>query len=349
MAVSTVEVRPHSIKLSGQETTNIAPSQASEPSTSLSKRYLTPQANMAPTSYSLSGILLTQGQQQATSVQIASKTLQTVGRELTQVKRTLTQALTHGVSDAMTASLSRSKQGIESTLDNARFDDKRVVDNELKLKLNSADVRHFSIPGLNIGRMSERSEQVRLDFPGHGTVIMQFDGQMDTQSNHDSTVKKLDRSLIPMGMRASLSQDGNIVFQAQESAYIAMQQQVKVTGQGHRFPAGQANTFTVKAEPDGIAELRFDLGSREGIKQSIATVNQHLQQAQSSLQESKHFQSQLNSQMSQLQSQSNLPSATQVNGSLAQFSQQSNDFTSTFRALNAQANVRRHTVVALLK
>ncbi|MGF1779220.1 flagellin [Vibrio nomapromontoriensis] len=345
MAVSTVEVRPHSIKLSGQETTNIALSQASEPSSSLSKRYLAPQANMTPTSYSLSGILLTQGQQQATSVQIADKALHSVGKELTQIKRTLTQALNQGASPALTNVLSRSKHNIESALDQARFDDKRVVDNELKLKLNSADVRHFSIPGLNVNRMSERGEQVRLDFPGHGTVIMQFDGQ----SQGDRTVKQLDRNLIPMGMRASLAQDGNIVFQAQESAYLAMQQQVNVTGQGHRFPAGQANTFTVKAEPDGIAELRFDLGSREGIKQSITTVNQHLQQAQSSLRESKQFQSQLNAQMSRLQSQSNLPSANQVSGSLAQFSQQSNDFTSTFQALNAQANVRRHTVVALLK
>ncbi|MGF1750662.1 flagellin [Vibrio cionasavignyae] len=345
MAVSTVEVRPHSIKLSGQETTNIAPSQASEPSSSLSKRYLTPQANMTPTSYSLSGILLTQGQQQATSVQIADKALHSVGKELTQIKRTLTQALNQGASPALTNVLSRSKHNIESALEQARFDDKRVVDNELKLKLNSADVRHFSIPGLNVNRMSDRTEQVRLDFSGHGTVIMQFDGQ----SQGDRTVKQLDRNLIPMGMRASLAQDGNIVFQAQESAYLAMQQQVNVTGQGHRFPAGQANTFTVKAEPDGIAELRFDLGSREGIKQSITTVNQHLQQAQSSLRESKQFQSQLNAQMSRLQSQSNLPSANQVSGSLAQFSQQSNDFTSTFQALNAQANVRRHTVVALLK
>ncbi|MFA0085449.1 flagellin [Vibrio sp. 10N.261.51.F12] len=348
MAVSTVEVRPHSIKLGGQETASIAPSQTPEPTTSLSKRYLTPATTMT-SAYSLSGVLLTQGQQQATSVQIASKALQGVGRELTQVKRNLTQALTHGVSDALTASLSRSKSVIETTLNRARFDDKRVVDNELKLKLDSADVRHFSIPGLNAGRLSDRSEQVRLDFPAHGTVIMQFDGQTDSQSSAERTVKQLDRSLIPMGMRASLSRDGTVVFQAQESAYVAMQQQVKVTGQGHRFPAGQANTFTVQAEPDGIAELRFDLASREGIKQSIATVNQHLQQAQISLQDSQQFQSQLSTQMSRIQRQSNLPTESQVEQTVTKLNQLSGDFSHTYQAMNAQANVHRHTVVALLK
>ncbi|MCY9871938.1 flagellin [Vibrio barjaei] len=345
MAVSTVEVRPHSIKLTGQEAASIAPSQAStDTSTSLSKRLLRPQADIT-SAYSLSGVLLTQGQQHATSVQIATKALQGVGKELTQVKRQLTQALSHGVNNTMPDSLARSKATIEATLNQARFDGKRVVDNELNLKLATADVRRFSIPGLNVHRMSERAEQVRLDFPSGGSVVLQFDGQSDGVR----TVKQLDRSLIPMGMRASLSQDGSILFDVHESAYTAMQQQVLVTGQGHRFPAGQANAFNIQAEPDGMAELRFDLASRDGIKQSIAKVNQHLQQAQVSLNEARQFQSQLNTQMTRIQSQSNVPSSEQVSQKLNDFTQLSQDFTTTFKALNAQANVRRHTVVALLK
>ncbi|MBY6199151.1 flagellin [Vibrio hangzhouensis] len=344
MAVSTVEVRPHSIKLTGQEAATIAPSQASDTSSSLSKRLLRPQADIT-SAYSLSGVLLTQGQQHATSVQIATKALQGVGKELTQVKRQLTHALSHGVTSATSEALTRSKTTIDATLNQARFDGKRVVDNELQLKLDSADVRRFSIPGLNVHRMSERAEQVRLDFPGGGSVVLQFDGQSDGVR----TVKQLDRSLIPMGMRASLSHDGSILFEVHESAYAAMKQQVNVTGQGHRFPAGQANTFNIQAEPDGMAELKFDLGSRDGIKQSIAKVNQHLQQAQISLNEARQFQSQLNTQMTRIQSQSNVPSAEQVTEQLTQFNRLSQDFTTTFKALNAQANVRRHTVVALLK
>jgi hypothetical protein len=53
--------------------------------------------------------------------------------------------------------------------------------------------------------------------------------------------------------------------------------------------------------------------------------------------------------MTRIQSQSKLPSAQQVSETLSGFSQLSQDFTTTFQALNAQANVRRHTVVALLK
>ncbi|MGR5457091.1 flagellin, partial [Vibrio alfacsensis] len=85
------------------------------------------------------------------------------------------------------------------------------------------------------------------------------------------------------------------------------------------------------------AELKFDLASRDGIKQSIAKVNQHLQQAQVSLNEARQFQSQLNTQMTRIQSQSNVPSSEQVAQKLNDFTQLSQDFTTTFKALNAQA------------
>src|SRR5690606_2423014 len=96
--------------------------------------------------YSVSGVLLTQGQQQATSVQIASKSLQFVGKELTTIKRGLTQAMTQGADNVpnLKETLTRSKMTIEAVLDQARFDGQRVVDNELNLKLDRADIRRFS-------------------------------------------------------------------------------------------------------------------------------------------------------------------------------------------------------------
>ncbi|WJG20714.1 flagellin [Vibrio furnissii] len=346
MAMSTVEVRPHGIRLTGQEQASITPSRSSD-SARLPARQ--PRALQADTTsaYSVSGVLLTQGQQQATSVQIASKSLQFVGKELTTIKRGLTQAMTQGADNVpnLKETLTRSKMTIEAVLDQARFDGQRVVDNELNLKLDRADIRHFSIPGLNVNRLKEKAEQIRLDFPQGNSVMIQFDGQSDGSK----TVKMLDRSLIPLGMRANVAQDGTIVFEAKESAYKQMKQKVMVTGQGHRFPAGQANTLNLKSEPDGIAELRFDLSSRDGIKQSIAKVNQHLAQAQTSLEQARQYHSELNTQMQTLRSQTRLLSREQTTEKLTQFHAAADQFSSTYQALNAQANVRRHTVVALLR
>ncbi|EDL70980.1 hypothetical protein [Vibrio campbellii] len=346
MVMSTVEVRPHSIRLGGQEQASIMPTRSADSSSAIKPRPTQVQADTA-SAYSVSGIQLTQGQQQATAVQIASKSLQVIGKELTQIKRGLTQAVNQGVQNVpgLQEGLVRSKASIQQVVEQASFDGQKVIDNELHLKLDKADIRRFSIPGLNVHRLSEKAEQIRLDFPQGQSVMIQFDGQADGAR----TVKMLDRSLIAMGMRASLAEDGTILFEARETAYQQMQQKVLVTGEGHRFPAGQANVLNLKSEPDGIAELSFDLGSRDGIKQTIAKVNQHIRQVQTSLEEAKAFHGELNSQMRTVQSQSKQLSAADVNAKLDGFMTTSGQFSSTFQALNAQANVRRHTVVALLK
>ncbi|MCG6489503.1 flagellin, partial [Vibrio parahaemolyticus] len=151
MAMSTVEVRPHGIRLTGQEQASITPSRSSDSARLPARRTRSLQADTT-SAYSVSGVLLTQGQQQATSVQIASKSLQFVGKELTTIKRGLTQAMTQGADKVpnLKETLTRSKMTIEAVVDQARFDGQRVVDNELNLKLDRADIRRFSIPGLNV-------------------------------------------------------------------------------------------------------------------------------------------------------------------------------------------------------
>ncbi|MFH0232578.1 flagellin [Vibrio diabolicus] len=346
MVMSTVEVRPHSIRLGGQEQASIMPTRSADSSAAIKPRPAQVQADTA-SAYSVSGIQLTQGQQQATAVQIASKSLQVIGKELTQIKSGLTQAVNQGVQNVpgLQDTLVRSKATIQNVVEHARFDGQKVLNNELHLKLDKADIRRFSIPGLNVHRLSDKAEQIRLDFPQGQAVMIQFDGQADGAR----TVKMLDRSLIALGMRASLADDGSILFEARDNAYQQMQQKVMVTGEGHRFPAGQPNVLNLKSEPDGIAELGFDLASRDGMKQTIAKVNQHLRQVQTSLQEAKAFHGELNTQMRSIQNKTAQLSVDDVNAKLDGFVQKSGEFTSTFQALNAQANVRRHTVVALLK
>ncbi|PKF51194.1 flagellin [Enterovibrio nigricans] len=346
MVMSTVEVRPHGIRLTSHEQTSITPSRSSDHGSITAPRTTIKKAD-APLAYSVSKMLLAQGQQQATSVQIASKSLQLVGRELSKIKGSLTQALSVGAQNvpSLKEGLSQGKQTIEKILHQARYEGKRVVDNELRVKLDSADIRRFAIPGLNIHRLSDRAEQIRLDFPQGQSVMINFDGQSDGVK----TLKMLDRSLIPMGMRASLGNDGAILFEAQESAYRQMQSKVMVTGQGYRFPAGQPNALNIKPDPEGIAELSFDLSSRDGIKQTIKKVNQHLQQVHIGLGEARAFHQQLSFDMSSLRDAKKSLSIDGVNTVLANFQSSSGQFTKTFEALNAQANVKRHSVVALLK
>lgn len=346
MVMSTVEVRPHNVRLTGHDRASISPPRSSESHGGIGQRKLAAQ-NQTPASYSVSGVLLTQGQQNATSVQIATRSLQAIGGELAKIKQGLTRAMNLGAGNVagLKEGLTGSKANIERILDSARFDGNKVIDNELKLKIDKADMRRFSIPGLNIHRLSDKAEQIRLDFPQGNSVMVQFDGQ----SEGKQTVKMLDRSLIPLGLRATLSEDGTILFESSEKAYQQMQQKVMVTGQGHRFPAGQSNVMTLKAEPEGIAELSFDLSSREGIKQTIAKVNQHFRQVQVGLEQASVIGSELTMQMQTLHKQSSIISAHQVEDKLKLFDENSGQFSTAFMALNAQANVKRHSVVALMR
>ncbi|MCZ4373422.1 flagellin [Vibrio diazotrophicus] len=346
MALSTSEVRAHGIRLTGQERTTVTPSLNAGDVKRIASNPATYPDRGNTSTYSVSGILLTQGQQQATAVQIAAKSLQLVGKELGSIKRQLTQAMNQGVDNVpnIKENLTRSKFQIDTVLQESRFDGHRVIDNELNLKLNGTDVRRFSIPGLNVNRLQGKAEQIRLDFPHGSSVMLQFDSAKDGVR----TVKMLDRSLIPLGMRASISEDGTVLFEASEQAYKQMDHKVAVTGQGHRFPAGQANMLNLKSEPDGVAELRFDLSSRDGIKQSIIKVNKHLQQTHASLEQANQYQVDIDTQMQTMKSQLNVPTSQQISQKLTHFNRASEDFASAFEALNAQANVRRHTVVALL-
>lgn len=346
MVMSTVEVRAHGLRLAGHEQASIAPSNASSHVSSPVVKSLPSKAD-TPSAYSVSTIRIAQGQQHATSVQIASQSLQLVGKELSKIKAGLQQALSKGAANVpeLKENLAKGKQTIEQVLEQARYEGKRVVDNELRLKLDKADVRRFAIPGLNTQRLSERAEQIRLDFPQGQSVMIQFDGHSDGQK----MLKMLDRSLIPMGMRASLGQDGSIVFEAHESTYRQMQQKVMVTGQGYRFPAGQPNALNIKADPEGIAELSFDLSHRDGIMQTLGKVNQHLQQVHSGLREARQYHQTLTATMDQLSGQLPQLSVDDVNQRLNQWQNRAEDFGHAFQALNAQANVKRHSVVALLK
>ncbi|GLT16381.1 flagellin [Vibrio zhanjiangensis] len=346
MAMSTIEVRPHNVALTTHSQTSISPSRSAQ-SHSEGHRPKLLTHNNAPASFSVSGMLLTQGQQNATSVQIAVRSYQLVGGELSKIKQGLTSAMQLGSaqSPSLQQGLLAAKKTIEQTLEAARFDGKKVIDNQLELKINRADLRRFSIPGLDINRLSDKAEQIRLDFPQGHSVMVEFDGQSDGSQ----VVKMLDRSLIPLGLRASLSQQGSIIFEASEKAYGQMHKQVRVTGQGHRFPAGQSNIMTLQAEPEGIAELSFDLGSREGLKRSIAKVNKLLWQTRTGLEQANSIKAELNGQIQTLHQQASVISPDQVEEKFKTLNLHSGSFSSALMALSAQANVKRHSVVALLR
>lgn len=285
---------------------------------------------------------LVQGQQQMTATQVAQQSLARIGQQLLSVKRAYTTGLaqSHSSNINLQQQVSNQQQQIKLQLDSARVGGQRVLDAQLNVQLEQGAMRTFTVPGLNLHQHRHATEQLRLDFAQQGSLLLQFDANKDDRS----ILAQIDRQAIALDMRATANQQGDIVFRINDDQFQQLGKQVQVTGQGHRYPAGQPNILPLKPDPEGVEDLQVNWSEPESLRQGISKVNQHLRQVQLSLQEINQFQQESLQQApkaSELQQQQMLQLSQQLQAKQGQFSE-------AFQFVQAQANVRRHTVVALL-
>ncbi|WP_146194533.1 flagellin [Vibrio albus] len=345
---SVVELRSPQVRITDQQNkaTVLPPSNAGQSGATSSRvaHAGRPMTSATPGQYSASGVSLQRTQQQVTTSQVARQALGMIGKELQLMKRELTQSLSTASITLPVASerATQHQHTIRQILDGARVDGSRVLDTQLNVHYDREPNRTFTIPGLDLKRHRQQAELVRIEFPGQGTALLQFNPQVDDKR----LARQMDRDLVPLGLRVQSDTAGQLLFSTSDGAYQKMQQQVMVTGQGHRYPAGQANLITTHPEPEGVEDLNVVLKSRDAVRQTLTGVNTWLRQVQQSVDTIKGHQSQL---VASAEARPHSPSDTEtIQKKLTVVSQARTHFTSTYQALSAQANVPRHTVVALL-
>lgn len=343
---SAVELRSPQVRITDQQnkTSILPPSGAGTSSLLRTAHPGRPGTSAASGHYSASGIALQQAQQQVTTSQVARQALGMIGKELQQMKRELTQSLSTAsiTLPVVSERAAQHQHTIRQILDGARADGSRVLDTQLNVHYDREPNRAFTIPGLDLKRHRQQAELVRIEFPGQGTALLQFDPQVDDKR----LARQMDRELVPLGLRVQSDTAGQLLFSTSDGAYQKMQQQVMVTGQGHRYPAGQANPVSTRPEPEGVEDLNVVLKSRDAVRQTLTGVNTWLRQVQQSADTLKGHQSRLQAS-AEARSHSSADNGI-IQQKLALVNQASTNFTSTYQALSAQANVPRHTVVALL-
>ncbi|PJC86421.1 hypothetical protein CSW98_09420 [Vibrio sp. HA2012] len=343
---STVKLRSQHVQLTEQQhKATIAPSpQVSSQTTSAQRMYAPRTTGSAAGSYSASGVVLLRSQQQVTTSQVASQALGQVGRALQQMKRELTQSLatTSITLPVVSTRVEQHTRSIRQILNAATVDGRRVLDAQLNVQYEGEVTRTFTIPGVDLKRHRQQEERLRVEFPAQGTAILQF----SPDTNNNILMQRMDRDLLPLGVRVSADASGQILFSARESSYQKMQQQVMVTGQGHRYPAGQPNLVRVQPNPQGVEDLTPVLKDRDSVRQTLASVNSYLRQVQQNSDDIKSYQKQLSETV--LQGIDSEAQQASVADRLATVHLDEDGFTSTYKTLSAQANVHRQTVVALL-
>lgn len=343
-----VELRSQQVRLTGQQqNATISPSVTTTATGKPATTYSLHQATPRTQAYSVAGVALLQTQKQVTISQVAEQALEAVGKNLTRMKRELTHLVTSSGGSSSFAGvherISQYKSQISQELEQAKVDNERVLDARLKVQYNGGPERTFTIPGLDLKRHRQQSEVLRIEFPGQGTAMLTLENTKDD----NVVVSQIDRTLIPFGVRATFGADGKILFRMSDKDFNTMQQQVLVMGQGHRFPAGQPNVLQVQPEPDGVEDIPVALNNKEALRQSITKINGHLHHVQRSLDGITHFRHQVSHiNASQVANPERVTHLAAQPFSSAKVTDQ--PFGTVYQALSAQANVRRHSVVALL-
>ncbi|KKC99809.1 hypothetical protein [Photobacterium halotolerans] len=344
MVNSTAEIRQQSISLLKNDKATISPPAPAGGSVSaVQDTVQTQRPAVVKGGYTATSELFSQGQQQVTRGQIAHQSLISVGRDLQGMKKILTQML--GSSTAITQGrvdqLQRHHSHIQQTLNAGQFSGERVLDSQLQFQPKGDPKQSFTVNGLNLVRQRQQSEQLHLTVQDRGTALLTFDA---SQTDRQLT-QQIDKAVIPLGLRAAATESGDVIFSTSQSDFQNIGQHVTISGQGHRYPAGQPNRIKVQPEPQGIENIALKLADGEQIRHTMRHVNQGLQQVQKGLDQLRHFQADLDSKVGKAMAGQ---SAESIESKL-QSLQNSQSFAAAFQVVSAQANVHRHTVVALLK
>ncbi|MDO6705537.1 flagellin [Photobacterium sp. 1_MG-2023] len=344
MVNSTAEIRQQSVSLLKNDKATITPpAQAGGSVSALKETQTVSRPAVVQGGYTAASELFSQGQEQVTRGQIAYQSLVSVGRDLQGMKKILTQML--GSSTAITQGridqLQRHHNHVNQALNAGRFDGDRVLNSQLEFQSKGEPKQDFTVNGLNLVRQRQQSEQLQLTIQDRGTVLLSLDA---TKTDRQLT-QHIDRAVIPLGLRAASNENGDMVFSAGHADFQAMGQHVTISGQGHRYPAGQPNRIKLQPEPQGIEQMTLKLADGEQIRHTMRQVNQGLQQVSKGLDQLRAFQSNLDSQIGKAMS---AQSSEQIDEKL-QSMRNHQSFAATFQVVTAQANVHRHTAVALLK
>ncbi|KDM92212.1 hypothetical protein [Photobacterium galatheae] len=344
MVNSTAEIRQQSVSLLKNDKATIAPpAPAGGTVSAIQEQQPAARPAVVQNGYAIASELFSQGQQQLTRGQIAYQSLVTVGRDLQGMKKILTQML--GSSTAVTQGridqLQRHHNNVNQTLNHSRFDGERVLNTQLEFQPKGEPTQSFTVNGLNLVRQRQQSEQLQLSVPDRGTALL----TMDAMKTDRQLSQMIDKAVIPLGLRAAATEKGEVIFSARHSDFQAMGNHVTISGQGHRYPAGQANRIKLQPEPQGIETMTLKLADGEQIRHTMRQVNQGLQQVQKGLDQLRNFQADVDSKVGKAMA---TQSTDHIDEKL-QTIRNNRSFAATYQVVTAQANVHRHTVVALLK
>ncbi|MGL6260616.1 hypothetical protein [Vibrio sp. WXL210] len=293
--------------------------------------------------------LLQRAQHQLASAQVAEQTLMELGKSLTELNKRLSSATRSSHSSHQVQShVEQLTANMEREFQSAQYQDQPVLSRQLKPIYHGEGQTTFKVKGLETQRAVPRDEMLVFNLGKGGASAVPV--KLPANATPEKMAQQFRQAFNEHGIGVGLDKQRQLVFSANEGDWQRLQQSLKVTGQGERFPAGRAN----RAKLD-TTQLRFEptklKADKPSLAESQAETKQLLQQVKASIQELRDYRRVISNKMSDISSR---------NAQLAELSLDTAQrdleailpaelsFTQVYQNIRIQANVHRHTVVALL-
>jgi hypothetical protein len=208
-------------------------------------------------------------QDQVAGAQQALDYLERVANQLEALKGELTAKLA-GTRNGSRLQLEVQARQLAHTLSERKKNGGGSIDSNLNYSTRPATQR-FRIRGLDIDSVKKSAPQT-ISFSVGGAGGPQMGVNIEPDQSNQQIARALDRALAPMGVHASLDENGELVFTTPESNWSSVKDSIAVSGRGR---------VTTDEVPANLAPQQWNVGAETGnadaLRQSLREVVQALE------------------------------------------------------------------------
>jgi len=214
-------------------------------------------------------------QEQVARAQQALDYLDRVASQLETLKGELTAKLAGTRNGSSRLQLEAQVRQLAQTLATRRKHGGGGVNSNLNYSTKPATQR-FRIRGLDIASLKQGAPQ-SMSFSVGSAGGPQMSVRIDPDQSSADIARALDRALAPMGVRASLDENGELVFSTPESNWSSVKDSIAVSGRGR--------VTTDEVQPNLVPQqwnVNTEVGNVDALRQSLREVVQALERVHKS-------------------------------------------------------------------
>lgn len=200
----------------------------------------------------------------------------------------------------------------------------------------------FRIRGLDVSSLKQNAPQ-NVAFSVGGMGGPQTSVNVEPDQSSDEVAQALDRALAPMGVRASLDQDGQLVFSTAEANWSGVKDSIAISGRGR---------VTTDEVVPALAPQQWGIGSGTGDSGNIDALRQSLREVVQALERVQHSQAAASDALSsatvQVAAAETPPPDVQLAADDFSSAASNTDYDSLLSLTSALVGVSRERVLALL-